>query len=145
MSQPLEQIAEAKKSSHEESEYTSDLDSELEEGSTASKEDTFLSIWYPSLPNFPTPYLHNWDFRDDNKALKYIMRIFNPKVIHNSLLAFPTLLRDIVYYSTYIDSDCFTQLQDRINKSIYNRNASLQIWSEHIARYFTSDDITCIL
>ena len=104
MSQPLEQIPKAKKSSHEDSE------TKLEEGSMASEEDTFLSIHYPSPPHFPTPYLHNWDFSDTNKALKYITKVFNPKAIHNSLLTFPTLLRDIVYYGTYIDSDCFTKL-----------------------------------
>ena len=64
MSQPSEQCAKAKKASHEESEDTSNSDSESEEGSTASEEDTFLSIWYPSPPYFPTPYLCNQDFRE---------------------------------------------------------------------------------
>ena len=112
MSQPLEQISEAKQSSHEESEYTSISETKSEEGSTASEEDTFFSIWYPS-PNFPTPYIHNQDFGDTDKALKYIMKVFNLQVIHNSLLAFPTLSRDIVYYGTYIDSDRFTTKQNQ--------------------------------
>ena len=46
--------------------------SKSEEGSTTLEEDMFLSIWYPSPPNFPKPYLHNQDFRDSNQALKYI-------------------------------------------------------------------------
>ena len=132
-------LAKAKKSSHKELEYTSNLDSELEEESTTSEEDTFLSIQYSSPPNFPTPYLCNWDFKNANKALKYILKIFNPKVIHNSLLAFSTLLRDIVYYSTYIDSDHFTQLQNRINKSIYNHNVYHEKQLEHYARQLASD------
>ena len=74
MSQPSEHVSEAMKMSKEESEYYSDLNSELEEGSTASEEDMFLSIQYLSQPNFPKPYLHNWDFRDPDKALKYIMK-----------------------------------------------------------------------
>ena len=64
MSQPLEHITEAKKSSHEDLETNSELETELEEGSMASEDDTFLSIQYPSLPNFPTPYLCNQDFLD---------------------------------------------------------------------------------
>ena len=64
-------------------------------------------------PNFPTPYIHNQDFGDTDKALKYIMKVFNLQVIHNSLLAFPTLSRDIVYYGTYIDSDRFTTKQNQ--------------------------------
>ena len=68
MSQLSEQITEPKKSSQDNSEYYS----ESEEGSTTSEEDTFLSIQYPSLPYFPTPYLCNWDFGDPDKALKSI-------------------------------------------------------------------------
>ena len=78
MSQPSEQITEAKKSSQDDSENSSE--SKLEEGSTTSEEDMFLSIQYPSPPNFPTPYLHNWDFGDPKKALKYIMKNFNSNV-----------------------------------------------------------------
>ena len=100
MSQPLEQNTEAKKSSHEELEYYSDSDSELEEGSTTSEGDTFLSIWYPSLPHFLTPYLHNQDFRDTEKALKYIMKHFNLEMIHKSLQTFPDLSHDFIYSNT---------------------------------------------
>ena len=85
MSQPLEQITEAKKTSQNDSEYNSELDTELEKGSTTSEEDMFLLIWYLSPPYFPTPYFHNWDFRDPQKALKYIMMHFNLEAIHNSL------------------------------------------------------------
>ena len=84
MSQPAEHDSVAKKSSHEESEYTSNLDTELEEGSTASEEDMFLSIQYPSPPFFPTPYLHNWDFLNSERALKYLMWHFNLKTIHDA-------------------------------------------------------------
>ena len=89
MSQYLEQKAEAKKSSYEESEYTSNLDTELEEGSTASEEDMVLSIQYPSPPYFPTPYLHNQAFGTPDKALKYIMKHFNLGTIHNKHMRVP--------------------------------------------------------
>ena len=139
MSQPSEQITEAKKSSPDNLEYYSKSDTESEEGSTTSEEDTFLSIQYPSLPYFPTPYLHNWDFGDPNKALKYITKHFNPKVIHNSPHYFPNLSKDFIYSNTYIDSDCFLLFQWRINKSIIDCNVYLQKRSEHYARYITSD------
>ena len=84
MSQALEQNTEAKKSSHEDSEYYYESDTELEEGSTASEEDTFLSIRYPSLPYFPTAYLHNWNFGEPDKALKYITKHFNLGAIQDS-------------------------------------------------------------
>ena len=71
-------------------------------------------------------------------------------MIHNSLHSYPDLSKDLIYYGTYIDPDHFNILQWFINKSIWDHNAQLQIWSEHIARYTTSDDInpliiTCIL
>ena len=88
MSWPSEQITKAKKSSQDDSEYYSKLVTESEDGSTASEEDMFLSIQYPSPPYFPTPYLHNQDFRDPDKALKYIMKHFNLKTIHNSIQRF---------------------------------------------------------
>ena len=61
-SQHLEYKPEAKKSSHEDLESHSKSDTKSEEGSMASEDDTFLSIRYPSPPNFPSPYRHNWDF-----------------------------------------------------------------------------------
>ena len=73
MSQPLEHISKAKKSSSDDLE----TNSELEEGSTASEDDMFLSIQFPSPPNFSTPYLYNWDFLDSEKARKYITKHFN--------------------------------------------------------------------
>ena len=91
MSQHLEQITKVDKPSHDES------DSKSEEGSTASEEDMLLSIQYPSPPYFPTPYLHNWDFRDSNQALKYITKHSNCETIHNSLWKFPDLSPDFIY------------------------------------------------
>ena len=140
MSQHSEHDSKAKKPSHEELEYTSDSDSESE-GSTASEEDMFLSIWYPSPPFFPTPYLHNQDFESSERALKYIMKHFNLETIHNGICYYPDLSTDPVYYSTYINSDHFNSLQCYINKSIQDHNAYLQNWSDYIARYATSDDI----
>ena len=104
MSQPLEQITKGKKSYDDLEHY-----SESEEGSTTSEEDTFLSIQYPSLPYFPTPNLHHWDLGDPKKALKYIMKHFNLKTIHN-IQRFPNLSKDFIYSNTFIDSDCFLLL-----------------------------------
>ena len=145
MSQHSEQITRAKKLSHEDSENNSKPETELEEGSTASEDDTFLSIRFPSLPNFPTPYLHNWDFLDSERARGYIMKHFNLKNIKEGLQCYPDLSRDILYHNTFVDPDHFDSLQCYISKSIHERNATLQIWSEHIARYHTSDDLNPLL
>ena len=145
MSQPLEKITKAKESSHEDSEYHSKWDTELEEGSTASEDNMFLSIWYPSLPQFPSPYLHNQDFFDSEWARKYIMKHFSLKVIRNSLHCYPDLSHDIIYHNTFVDLSHFASLQCYIHKSICDHNATLQIWSEHIARYCTSDDINPLI
>ena len=136
---------ELKKSSHEDSKHSSKPDIELEEGSTASEEDTFLSIWYPSSPNFPTPYLCNWDFLDSEWARKYITKHFNLENIKEGLWCYPDLSRDILYHNTFVDPDHFDSLQCYINKSIHKHNATLQIWSEHIARYSTSNDLNPLL
>ena len=146
MSQPLEQVTEAKKSSHEELEYNSNL----EEGSTTSEVDMFLSIWYPSPPYFPSPYLRNWDLRDPKKALEYITKHFNLKTIHKSVKQFLDLSHDFIYSNTFMDPDRFILLQCYINKSICEHNAYLQKWLELHSRYITSDQInpliiTCIL
>ena len=141
MSQPSEQITDANKSSHEDLEYYS----KSEEGSTTSEEDTFLSIQYPSLPNFPTPYLCNRDFLDSERARKYIMKHFNLKHIKEGLRRYPDLSRDILYHNTFVDPDHFDSLQCYINKSIHNHNATFQIWSEHIARYSASDNLNPLL
>ena len=77
MSQPSEHISKAKKSSSDDLETNSELETELEEGSMTSEDDMFLSIQFPSPPNFPTPYLHNWDFLDSERARKYITKHFN--------------------------------------------------------------------
>ena len=92
------------------------MDSKSEEGSTASEENTCLSIQYSSLLSFPTPYLCNWDFGDLDKALKYIMKHFNPETIHDSIQSFPNLLKDFVFSNTYMDMHCFMLLQYHINK-----------------------------
>ena len=75
MSWALENNSKSQKSSHHDMEHHSNHSksgSKSEEGSTTLEEDMFLSIWYPSPPNFPKPYLLNQDFRDSNWALKYI-------------------------------------------------------------------------
>ena len=116
MSQPSEPHTEAIKSSQQSSE------TELEEGSTASEDDTFLSVQFPSPPNFHTPYLRNWDF-----------------------LRYPDLSKDIIYHNTFVSPEHFESLQRYINKSICDRNAALQIWSANIARYLVSDDLNPLL
>ena len=126
MSFILEHISKDNKPSHEELEYSSDSDSKSEEGSTASEEDMFLSIQYLSPPNFPTPYLCNWDFRDSNKALKYITKNFNYETVIKSLQSFPNLSLNLLYYNTFVDISCYKLLQHYINKSIYDCNALLQ-------------------
>ena len=85
MSQPSEHMTEAKKPSHEDSETDSELETESEEGSMASEDNTFLSIRFPSPPNFPTPYLHNQDFLDSERARKYMMKYFNLENIKDGL------------------------------------------------------------
>ena len=128
MSQPLEHITEAKKLSHEDSETKS------EEGSMAAEDDMFLSIQYPSPLIFATPYLRNQDFLNSERARKYITKHFNLKNIKEGRQCYPDLCRDIIYHNTFVDPDYFDSLQHYINKSICDRNAALQIWSEHIAR-----------
>ena len=73
MSQPLEHDSVAKKLSHNDSETNSESETELEEGSTASEDNTFLSIQFPSPPNFHTPYLHNQDFLDAERDRKSVV------------------------------------------------------------------------
>ena len=141
MSQPSEHFTKAKKSSHEDLETSS----KLEEGSTASEDDTFLSVWFPSPPNSPTPYLCNRDFLDSKRARKYITKHFNLENIKEGLQRYPDLSRDILYHNTFIVPDYFDNLQCYINKSIHEHNAALQIWSEHIARYTPSDDLNSLL
>ena len=105
MSQPLEQITKAKKSSQDDSECSSESDTKSEEGSTTSEEDMFLSIQYPSLPNFPTSYLCNQDFESSKEALKFITKCFNLDTIHESVTDFPNLSKNIIYFNTYMDPD----------------------------------------
>ena len=145
MSQHLEQVTEAKKSSHEDSESNSELETESEEGSMASEDDTFLSIQFPSPPNYPTPYLCNQDFLDAERARKYIMKHFNLENIKEGLQCYPDLSQDILYHNTFIDPDHFDSLQHYINKSNHKRNATLQIQSERIARYRRSDDLNPLI
>ena len=84
MSQHSEHNSAAKKSSHG-SENNSESETELEEGSTASEDDVFLSIRFPSLPNFTTPYLRNRDFLDAKRARRYITKHFNLENIREGL------------------------------------------------------------
>ena len=75
----MEQDSECAESSQN-MEYNSEIDdTKLEEASTASDDDVFASIHYPSPPPaknfppcFPKPYLHNWDFKDSDQALRYM-------------------------------------------------------------------------
>ena len=136
-----EHVSKDKKPSHEELEYYS----KLEEGSTTLEEDMFLSIQYPSPPNFPTPYLYNQDFRHPDKVLKYITKYFNLKTIHRSLKSFPDLSLDFIYSNTFVDPTCDSLLQCYINKSICDQNALLQKQLELQARYITSDEINSFI
>ena len=145
MSQPSAQNTEAKKPSHDDLETSSESETESEEGSMASEEDMFLSIRFPSLPHFYTPYLRNQDFLDSERARKYIMKHFNLKNIREGLRCYPDLSRDILYHNTFVVPGHFESLQCYIKKSIRKRNATLQIWSEHIARYIASDDMNPLL
>ena len=138
MSQPSEHDSEAEKSSH-------GSETELEEGSTASEDDVFLSIQFPSLPNFPYPYLRNRDFLDDEKARRYITRHFNIENIREGLRRYPDLSRDVLYHNTFVVPEHFESLQHYIQKTIDDHNAQLQIWSEHIARYLVSDNLNPLL
>ena len=85
MSQPSEQNPEANQSSQADLESNSKLETKSEEGSTASEDDTFLSIQFPSPPNFHTPYLRNLDFLDTERARRYIMKHFNIENIREGL------------------------------------------------------------
>ena len=74
----MEQVSKCAESSQQSMEYHSDTDdTKLEEASTASDDDVFASIQYPSPPpvknfplHFPKPYLHNRDFKDSDQALR---------------------------------------------------------------------------
>ena len=141
MSQPLEINSGARKPSHDDLE----TNSESEEGSMASEDDTFLSIRFPSPPNFHTPYLHNRDFLDTEKARKYITKHFNIENIREGLQHYPDLSKDVIYHNTFIAPEHLEALQRYITRSIHDHNASLQIWSENIARYLVSDDLNPLL
>ena len=145
MSQHLEQDSAAEKSSHIDSETNSESETESEEGSMASEDDTFLSIRFPSPPNFHTPYLHNQDFLDAERARRYIMKHFNLENIREGLRHYPDLSKDIIYHNTFIALEYFESLQRYITKSIHDHNATFQIWSEHITRYLVSDDLNPLL
>ena len=139
MSQPTEHDSVTKKSSHDNSE------TELEEGSTASEDDVFLSIQFPSPPNFHSPYLRNQDFLDAERARRYITKHFNLKNIREGLRCYPDLSKDIIYHNTFVTPEHFESLQHYITKTIHDHNATLQIWSEHITRYLVSDDLNPLL
>ena len=145
MSQPLEQDSTAKKPSHKDSENNSESETESEEGSTASEDDVFLSIRFPSPPNFPTPYLCNRDFLDAKRARRYIMKHFNLKNIREGLRRYPDLSKDVIYHNTFVTPEYFKSLNRYITKSIHDRNAALQIWSENIARYLVYSNLNPLL
>ena len=145
MSQPLEQDSTAKKPSHEDSENNSESETESEEEYTASEDDMFLSIRFPSLPNCPTPYLRNRDFLDAKRARRYITKHFNLENIREGLWRYPDLSKDVIYHNTFIAPEHFESLQCYITRSIHDRNAALQIWSENIARYLVYSDLNPLL
>ena len=139
MSQPSEQDSAAEESSH------IDLETKSEEGSMASEADTFLSIRFPSLPNFHTPYLCNRDFLNTKRARRYIPKHFNLENIREGLRRYHDLSKDIIYRNTFVAPEHFESLQCYITRSIHDHNAALQIWSEHIARYLVSDNLNPLL
>ena len=145
MSQPSEHDSAAKKSSQYDSEPNSESETESEEGSTASEDDVFFSIRFPSPPNFPTPYLRNWDFLDAERARRYITKHFNIENIREGLRRYPDLSKDVIYHNTFVAPEYFESLKHYIDKSIHNRNAALQIWSENIARYLVYTDLNPLL
>ena len=135
----MEYVSKNDESSQNDTEYHSESGSELEEGTTASEEDTFLSIQYPSLPHFPTPYLHNWDSRDSDQALKCITKHFNPESITKSLKSFPDLSHNFISSNTFVDPTQSTLLEHYIQKSILDHNAFVQKQLELQVRYSISD------
>ena len=145
MSQPSDINPETKKSSHNDSETNSKSESESEEGSTASEDDTFLSIRFPSPPNFHKPYLCNRDFLDTKWARRYLTKHFNIENIREGLRCYPDLSKDVIYHNTFIAPEHFDSLQCYITKSICDCNAALQIWSQHITRYLVSDKLNPLL
>ena len=122
MSHSKEQDSGCAESSQTDTEYHSNVDStESEEASTASDDDVFASIWYPSLPwaknfplRFPKPYLCNQDFKDSDQALRYIMKYFNLQTIHQSLKSFPRLYNDFIYSNTYVETHRFNSLNTKL-------------------------------
>ena len=108
MSQPSEPHSEAIKSSQNDLEHDSGSETKSEEGSTASEDDTFLSIWFPSPPNFHTPYLCNQDFLDAKKARRFITKHFNIENIREGLLRYPDLSKDVIYHNTFVSPEHFS-------------------------------------
>ena len=142
MSHQLDYNSEIDESSQTPTEYHSEEeDTESEHGTTESEsENMFGDIQYSALHYFPDPYLCHWNFRDTNHALRYIMKTFNWVKRQEDLRHFPDLLKDFIYYNTYIDTLHFTKLQQFIQKSIIDHNNALvQKWLELQARYSTSD------
>ena len=138
MSLPLEQDSMAKKSSQDNLENNSKLETKSEEGSMASEDDMFLSIWFPSPPHFPTPYLCNRDFLNTKQARKYITKHFSIENIREGLRRYPDLSKDIIYHNTFVAPEHFESLSRYITKTIHEQNAALQIWSD------ISPDILCL-
>ena len=145
MSQPLEQDSMTDKSSQIDLETNSGLETKSEEGSMASEDDTFLSIRFPSLPNFHLPYLRNRDFLDAERERRYIMKHFDLENIREGLRRYPDLSKDVIYHNTFVAPEHFKSLQHYIISSIHDRNAALQIWSENIARYLVYTDLNPLL
>ena len=133
------------KQSSQGSEINSKSETESEEGSTASEDDVFLSIRFPSPSNFPHPYLRNRDFLDAERARRYITKHFNLENIREGLRRYPDLSKDVLYHNTFVVPEHFESLQRYIHKSITERNAQLQTWSDNIARYLVYSDLNPLL
>ena len=138
MPQPPEHDSTADQSSH-------NSETESEESSTASDDDVCFSIRFPSPPNFPHPYLRNRDFLDSERARRYITKHFNLENIREGLRRYPDLSKDVLYHNTFVVPEHFESLQRYIQKSINDRNAQLQTWSENIARYIPYSDLNPLL
>ena len=73
------------------------------------------------------------------------MKHFNLENIREGLQHYPDLSKDVLYHNTFVIHEHFKSLQRYITRSIHDHNATLQIWSEHIARYLVSDNLNPLL
>ena len=107
------------KSSQMESDDTSNLESESEEGTLEPTELGHFHIHFPSPPQFWKPFLCKQDFTDPERAVEYITENFHLNKIIDNLWVFPHLVLDYFYKYTYVKSHYYPALESRINK-FYN-------------------------